>query len=161
MLIVDELAAQAFRRHYRQIYGFVRRRTASDSEAEDIAAEVFADAAAALERFEPGATPVLAWLYTVARRRLADEARRRSRTPGLATIEPSVEYGPDVTKALRRSIGALPEGQRAVVVLKLIEGWSFREIAERLGVSEAACKMRLSRALEQLRDALDEEGVRP
>lgn len=76
---MDELAAQAFRRHYRQIYGFVRRRSAADSDAEDIAAEVFADAADALERFEPGSTPVLAWLYTVARRRLADEARRRAR----------------------------------------------------------------------------------
>jgi RNA polymerase sigma-70 factor (ECF subfamily) len=160
-MIVDDVAAQAFRRHYRQIYGFVRRRTASDSVAEDIAAEVFADAAAALERFKPGATPVLAWLYTVARRRLADEARRRARTPALAPTDPSVEYGPDLTKALRRAIGSLPERQRAVVVLKLIEGWSFREIADRLGVSEAACKMRLSRALEQLRDALDEEGVRP
>jgi RNA polymerase sigma-70 factor, ECF subfamily len=158
---VDDLAEQAFRRHYRQIYGFVRRRTASDAEAEDVAADVFADAAVALERFEPGATPVLAWLYTVARRRLADQARRRARTPVLARVEPSVEYGPDVTRALGRAIGSLPEGQRVVVVLKLIEGWTFREIAARLGVSEAACKMRLSRALEQLRDALDEEGVRP
>jgi RNA polymerase sigma-70 factor (ECF subfamily) len=87
--------------------------------------------------------------------------RRRARTPRLSGVEPTVEYGPDVARALRRAIASLPEAQRAVVVLKLIEGWRFREIAARLGVSEAACKMRLARALEQLRDALDEEGVRP
>jgi RNA polymerase sigma-70 factor (ECF subfamily) len=157
---MEDVAALAFRRHYRQLYGFVRRRTASDVEAEDVVAEVFADAAAALERFRPGATPVLAWLYTVARRRLADEARRRSRMPALAVAEP-LEYGPDVAGAIRRALEALPHGQRQVVVLKLIEGWSFREIADRVGATEAACKMRFSRALERLRDELEQEGVEP
>jgi RNA polymerase sigma-70 factor (ECF subfamily) len=158
---VHELAERAFRRHYRQVYGFVRRRSSNDAHAEDITADVFADAAAALHRFQPGATPVLAWLYTVARRRLADEARRRSRVVPLAAVDQAVEYGPDVGAALRRAIAALPEAQRAVVVLKLIEGRSFREIAVRLGVTEAACKMRLSRALERLRTELDREGVSP
>jgi RNA polymerase sigma factor (sigma-70 family) len=158
---VDEIAADAFRRHYRQVYGFVRRRTGSAADAEDVVAEVFADAAAALGRFRPGATPVLAWLYTVARRRLADEARRRGRGPlPVAPVE-AIEYGPDVARALRRALATLPQEQRRVVVLKLIEGWSFREIAERLGVTEAACKMRLSRALERLRVALEQEGVEP
>lgn len=158
---MDEVAADAFRRHYRQVYGFVRRRTQSDAEAEDVAAEVFADAAASLEGFRPGRTPVLAWLYTVARRRLADEARRRSRRPVAVMAAEPAEYGPDVARSLRRALATLPDTQRRVVVLKLIEGWSFREIAAEVGASEAACKMRLSRALERLRDALEQEGVEP
>jgi RNA polymerase sigma factor (sigma-70 family) len=158
---VDEAAADAFRRHYRQVYGFVRRRTPSAADAEDVVAEVFAAAAERLERFEPGAPPVLAWLYTVARRRLADEARRRRRTPVALAASGTVEYGPDVARALRRALDGLPEAQRRVVVLKLIKGWTFREIAEQLGTSEAACKMRLSRALERLRDSLEQEGVEP
>jgi RNA polymerase sigma-70 factor, ECF subfamily len=158
---VEELAGQAFRRHYRQVYGFVRRRASSDAQAEDITGDVFADAAAALDGFTPGATPVLAWLYTVARRRLADEARRRSRVVSLSASEPTAEYGPDVAAALNRAIAALPAAQRTVVVLKLIEGRGFREIAERVDATEAACKMRFSRGLESLRDQLEEEGVGP
>jgi RNA polymerase sigma factor (sigma-70 family) len=157
---VDELAEKAFRRHYGQVYAFVRRRSASEADAEDIAAEVFADAAKALDRFRPGASPVLAWLYTVARRRLADEARRRSRVTPLAVHAPR-EYGRDVAAVLQRGIAELPESQRAVVVLKLIEGRSFREVAERLGTSEAAAKMRLARAVERLREHLEKEGVEP
>jgi RNA polymerase sigma-70 factor (ECF subfamily) len=158
--MVDELAAQSFRRHYRQIYGFVRRRSASDAEAEDVAAEVFADAAAALERFEPGASPVLALLYTIAKRRLADEARRRNR--GDAALTPvAPTYPPEVARALGRALAALPAAQRDVVVLKLIRGLSFREIARTLGATEAACKMRFSRALERMRESLSEEGVEP
>ncbi len=63
-------------------------------------------------------------------------------------------YGHGVAAALRDAIAALPESQRRVVVMKLLEGRSFAEIAARLGASEAACKMRLSRALERLRDEL-------
>ncbi len=158
---VEDLAETAFRRHYRQVYSFVRRRSASDAEAEDVAAQVFADASEALSRFRPGSSPVLAWLYTVARRRLADEARRRGRVAAAAQPTTLPRYGREVGGTLRRTIAALPDSQRAVVVLKLIEGWSFREIAERLGVSEAACKMRLGRALERLREELEEEGVTP
>jgi RNA polymerase sigma factor (sigma-70 family) len=158
---VEELAGQAFRRHYRQVYGFVRRRSSSDAQAEDITGDVFADAAAALDAFRPGAAPVLAWLYTVARRRLADEARRRARVGPVAIAQATVEYGPDVAAALHRAIAALPAAQRAVVVLKLLEGRSFREIATRVDATEAACKMRFSRALESLRDQLEQEGVGP
>ena len=157
---MEDLAEQAFRRHYRQIYGFVRRRSPGGVDAEDITAEVFADAAAALDRFDAGSPPVLAWLYTVAKRRLADEARRRRR--GDASLTPvAPTYPPEVARALARALATLPAAQRDVVVLKLIRGLSFREIASTLGATEAACKMRLSRGLDRMRDSLAEEGVEP
>jgi RNA polymerase sigma-70 factor (ECF subfamily) len=156
---MSEPAEQAFRRHYRDVYGFVRRRSATPTEAEDITADVFAAAVAGLDRFEPGTTPVLAWLYTVARRRLVDEARRRERAP-LAPVEPPpADYGSDVAAGLRRAIDSLPDGQRTVVLLKLVHGWHFSEIADRQGLSEAACKMRFARALDRLREELEQEGV--
>jgi RNA polymerase sigma factor (sigma-70 family) len=161
MSSVEDLAAHAFRRHYRQVYSFVRRRSPTDADAEDVVGEVFADAAEALGRFRAGRSPVLAWLYTVARRRLADEARRRGRVARLEPVQPTPEYGADVTRALARAIASLPEPQRSVVVLKLVEGLSFREVGDRLGVSEAACKMRLARALERLRAQLADEGIDP
>lgn len=155
---MEELAEQAFRRHYRQIYGYVRRRSPTAAEAEDVAAEVFADAAAALQRFEPGATPVLAWLYTVAQRRLADAARRRHRGEALPEVA-APAYPVEVGRAIRRALAALPDEQRRVVVLKLLRGLSFGEISSHVNATEAACKMRFSRALAQMRDSLQQEGV--
>ena len=101
---VEDLAETAFRRHYRQVYSFVRRRSASDAEAEDVAAQVFADASEALGRFRPGSTPVLAWLYTVARRRLADEARRRGRVAAASEPANPSQYGREVAAVLRLSL---------------------------------------------------------
>jgi RNA polymerase sigma-70 factor, ECF subfamily len=166
---VGSLAERAFRQHYGQVYRYLRRRTASDEQAEDLAQSVFVDAAAGLDRFREGSPPVLAWLYTVAQRRLADAHRRAARGPAevvpietaLARRALQTEYGADVAAALRRAIGALPEGQREVVVLRLVHGHSFAETAERLESTPAACKMRLVRALETLRDELARAGIEP
>ena len=55
------------------------------------------------------------------------------------------------------ALGALPEGQRVVVVLRDVEGFSTREAAEMLGISSDAVKMRLSRARALLRAAIGKE----
>jgi RNA polymerase sigma factor (sigma-70 family) len=166
---VEDPAASAFRRHYAQVLAYLRRRTATPEQAEDLAQAVFADAAERLQEAGPSSPPVLAWLYTVARRRLADAARRAGSTPRtIASVEalraqPASEttYGPALAHALRESIERLPEGQRRVVVLKLLEGRSFAEIAHDVGASEAACKMRFARGLEALRDDLARMGIEP
>lgn len=167
---MDSPVATAFRRHYSQVYRFLRRRTESDEVAEDLVQAVFVDATVRLHELEREGPPILAWLYTVARRRLADRARAVARWEGtLASLEETrarpveseLEYGGRLGEMIGEAIRGLPEGQRRVVVMKLLEGRSFREIAEQVGVSEAACKMRFSRGLEALRAELTSRGVEP
>jgi RNA polymerase sigma factor (sigma-70 family) len=157
---VNDVAERAFRRHYGQIYRYVRRRTGDHHRAEELAQEVFADAAASLRETE---SPTLAWLYTVAKRRFADEARRRARSDAVAYLAPAThrEYGRDVAAALAAAMSALPEGQEQVVVLKLLRGVRFAEIGRMLGITEEAAKMRFVRALEGLRTQLEEGGIQP
>lgn len=167
--VVDDLREQAFRRHYARIYRYLRRRTDSDDEAEELAQSVFVEAAARLDRVKPGAAPVLAWLYTVAQRRLVDRARQaRRRFETIASVDAqrleAVEdraYGSDVARALAAALVQLPDKQREVAVLKLLEGRPFAEIALRVGATEAACKMRFARALEALREELERGGMTP
>jgi RNA polymerase sigma factor (sigma-70 family) len=166
---MEDVAASAFRRHYAQIYRFVRRRTASTEEAEDVTQAVFADAAAARRQLAPDGPRLLGWLHRVARRRLADEGRRAARRPGNVlpleaagqTAALDASRSREAASALRRALAELPRDQRNVVVLKLIRGLSFAEISARLDASPAACKMRFVRALEALRDDLEKEGVSP
>ena len=167
--MVDDLAARAFRRHYEQVFRYLRRRTETEEQAEELTQAVFVDAAERLHHFQPGSAPVLAWLYTVAQRRLADRARRAARAPEtLGSVESlrahpveETTYGPAVAQALKEAIALLPAGQRQVVVMKLLEDRSFAEIARRVGASEAACKMRFARGLEALRADLAGRGVEP
>jgi RNA polymerase sigma-70 factor, ECF subfamily len=167
---VDDPVAVAFRRHYAQVFRFLRRRTESDEAAEELAQAVFAHAAERLRHLERRGPPVLAWLYTVARRRLVDRAREAARAPeSVASLDQArarpvsaqPEYGSELARMLREALYELPDGQRHVVVMRLLEGRSFREIAGRVGATEAACKMRFSRGLQALRSELTRRGVEP
>ena len=157
----------AFRAHGRRIYRFFLRRTSSHHDAEDLTQRVFTDAVDAFGPTTPPPDSMLAWLYTVAKRRMADEVRQRggegqAAPPwNLDTVGSDSEYGPAVGAALEKAIGRLPEGQRTVVVLRLLRGIPFAEIAELVGESEAACKMRFARCLDQIRAELEDEGIHP
>jgi RNA polymerase sigma-70 factor (ECF subfamily) len=131
------------------------RRTRDHHVAEELTQQVFADAAGAVSR---GGLPrpTRAWLFTVAARRLVDELRRRGRDarvvdrliaePAAGTDEPLL--------SLVEALEALGEREQRLVVMRVVEGRTYREIASALGCSEAAGKMRLSRALARLRDEL-------
>jgi RNA polymerase sigma-70 factor (ECF subfamily) len=157
--------AAVYRRHQHRIFRYLLRRSGSRQDAEELTQRVFADAAGALSRGERPES-MLAWLFTVAERRFVDEIRRRTRAADFmrTQVEPaasSLNYGPAVAHALRSGIEALPNDQREVVVMKIFEGRAFADIAERVGASEAACKMRFSRGLRRLRDYLEAEGITP
>jgi RNA polymerase sigma-70 factor (ECF subfamily) len=159
---VTDVVESAFRRHYGTVYRYVRKRARSHEQAEDLTQEVFAAAAAALPSEDVGQPPVLAWLYTVAQRRFADEARRRERGRSVAPVgDSTVEYGPPVAGAIAAALGRLASDQQRVVTLKLLRGASFAEAASELGVTPAAAKMRFVRALAALREELRKEGVEP
>ena len=110
---------------------------------------------------------MLAWLYTIAQRRFIDEARRRRHTADGVPLDdfldekPAPDYGPDVARALREAIFRLAPGQQQVIVMKLLRGSSFFDIASALEVSEAAAKMRFQRALSALRADLERQGIAP
>jgi RNA polymerase sigma-70 factor, ECF subfamily len=166
---VADRTEPAHRRYYGEVYRYVRRRTRSREDAEDVTQTVFAEAVAGLAQSTADSPPALALLYTVARRRLIDE-QRRANSPSAQVISleearlehPSpTDYGVDIARTLARGIAGLPREQQDVVVLKVVEGRRFDEIAAKLGVSEEACRARLSRALRTLRTHLEKEGITP
>lgn len=152
--------------NYRRVLRFVRRRVETAEDAEDLTQEVFANAARRLDS-STSDSPTLAWLYTVARRRIVDEARRRG-VPRAVPIElvperaaPTDRYGGEVARVLEVGLSTMPEGQRLVVVGRLLRGRAFADLASELEMSEEACRMRFMRGLQHLREEFETEGVEP
>ena len=63
-------------RHVRTLLGYFARRTGDPEVAADLAAETFASAIGAQDRYSPTGAPAMAWLYKIAMRRLVDYQRR-------------------------------------------------------------------------------------
>jgi RNA polymerase sigma-70 factor, ECF subfamily len=155
MLSTDsEVLAYAFTRHRDDVYAFVLRRTRNRHDAEELTQQTFVDAAAALDR---GAAPrsTRSWLLAVAERRIVDEARRRARPLG---PEPApVLFDDEVATPLVGALERLSADERELLFLRVVEERTHAEIAVALGCSEAAARMRVSRALRRLRRRLGVE----
>jgi RNA polymerase sigma-70 factor (ECF subfamily) len=152
---------------YGQLRRFVRRRMPSREAADDITQEIYASMADALADSSRESPRTLGWLYSVARRRIIDEARRSARAD-IVSLEVvsdpeavAADYGPHVARTLSAGLARLSEAHRTLVVLRLLRGEGFAAIAKRIGVSEEACRMRFMRALEDLREEFEKEGLTP
>ncbi|HSJ34222.1 MAG TPA: sigma-70 family RNA polymerase sigma factor [Acidimicrobiia bacterium] len=122
----------------------------------DLAREATDEAMARAVRHWPTVATVsnqAGWVYQVAHNWAIDQLRRRRRWVR-RVHEPPV-WQPEVPDpAVFEAVSRLPYDQRAVVVLRLIEDWSEREVAGALGIALGTVKSRLSRALEKLRQEL-------
>jgi RNA polymerase sigma-70 factor, ECF subfamily len=152
-----------FRAHHAEIVRFLAARLGSREEADDLAGEVFAAAVGSAPRLRWRGRPVLAWLYRVAANMAADRMRQRSREVPVPDPPVPGEHGLDMVAerdALARAMHELPPDQALAVHLRLVEDYSFAEVARLMGRSPAACQMLVLRAGRSLREHLEREGVR-
>jgi RNA polymerase sigma-70 factor, ECF subfamily len=154
-----------FRAHYPEIVRYLSARLGSREEAADLAAEVFLEAFTRVPLLRWRGRPVLAWLYRVAANMAADSLRKAGRELPSPEVVPA-DTAPDAAdrladrEALARALGTLPAEYQLVVQLRLVEGYSFAEVARLTGRSVGACQMVMLRAARRLRTLLEQEGIR-
>jgi RNA polymerase sigma factor (sigma-70 family) len=155
----DASFERLYRRHRRDVYGAVLRDVRDPDEAEDVTQIAFLNAFRALRRGEEPEKP-RAWLVAIAR----NVVRRRYRT--LATRPREVLLDPDAAPDLSEldgpsageiaaAIRRLPPNQRAVILLREIQGLSYGEIATELDLSLAAVETLIFRARGNLAGELE------
>ena len=150
-----------YRDHFEAVWRFVGRRLPA-ADVDDVANEVFVVAWRRRREIESEFTR--AWLYGVARRLIANRLRQRRRQANLVlrimgfgspeSITPyEVEGAIDPTSRLGMVWDTLTANEREILMLQAWEGVSSVEIAVTLGISEAAARQRLSRALRSARES--------
>src|SRR6185436_14108073 len=163
--------------HEQRVVQVCERLLGSRDDALDASQEVFLKAYRHAARAEPRGQ-LFTWLYRIAVNHCLNRLRHRKLVrflslagPGAdeespAAVEPASD-SPDALSRLesrerwrrtRRALDRLPENQRAVVVLAKFEGFSQKEIAATLGISEGAVESRLVRAMRRLAAAQEEGG---
>jgi RNA polymerase sigma-70 factor, ECF subfamily len=155
-----------FRAHYPEIVRYLTVRLGSRDDAADLAADVFLEAFQRVPRLRWRGKPVLAWLYRVAANMAADALRKRGREVASSEAAAARAVTPDETErvadreALARALETLPPDYQLVVHLRLVEGYSFAEVARLTGRSVGACHMLMLRSAQRLRALLEQEGIR-
>jgi len=170
-----EAFALLFEKHSAAVARFATNFTGARARGEELAQEVFLQVYRARARYEPRAK-FSTWLYTIAHNLCLNEVRRfdyRGRFESLERDDPGAEAPRSLELAdpaaldgetavgveelaarLRVLVAALPESQRAALVLSRVDELRYQEIGEVLGCSEQAVKSLIFRATKALREGL-------
>jgi RNA polymerase sigma-70 factor, ECF subfamily len=156
------------------LYPAALRMTRNPADAEDLVQETFLRAYRGFAGFQEG-TNLKAWLYRILTNSFINTYRKKQREPvtvegpddldewylfdrlGARHVEPSAETEvldtiPD--EDVKRALESLPEGFRLAVLLADVEGFSYKEIAEMMGIPIGTVMSRLHRGRKALEKAL-------
>jgi RNA polymerase sigma-70 factor (ECF subfamily) len=154
-----------FHLHQQAVYGWILRIVRNPAAAEDLTIETFWRIHRAHARFDPShgfegwsrrvAThAALDWLRTVRR-----EAELPADIASPASADPAI--GAEIRSKTALAFQRLPPKLRIAAILSVVEELPGKEVAEALGISVAAVKLRVFRALRLLRKDLQQQGITP
>jgi RNA polymerase sigma-70 factor (ECF subfamily) len=160
-----ELFERFYRRYVDAVTRFMARRVGDPHTVADLTAETFLAVLDSAHTFRPGRGSEIAWLYGIARnvvsserRRVARETERDRRFSGRRLLESDdiarLEDKLDAESAGKRALAALeglPEGERAVLELIVVDQLTVTEAATALGIRQVTARVRLYRARKALR----------
>ncbi len=146
-----------------KIFKFIYFKTSHKETAEDLCSQTFIKALEKLNDFTFNSnTYFSAWLYTIARNTVIDHYRKNNKSKNNINIDDvwditdntdilsDVEFK-EKTEIIAKYIKKLNSEQREIIMLKIFEDLSYKEIAEILDKNEGACKMSFCRAIKTLR----------
>jgi RNA polymerase sigma-70 factor (ECF subfamily) len=150
--------------HQSRVIGTISKMLGSESEAEDLAQQVFIRVWKSAPRYKPTAK-FTTWLFRITRNLVFNELRRRRHFAGRTDEMPEqterAEREPDrvmlegeLQDAIQKAIDQLPETQRLAIVLRRFEEMPYEEIAKVMDTTVPAVKSILFRARSELREKL-------
>lgn len=160
---VDVAFERLYRLHALDVYRYALAILRNQADAEDVAQTTFMNAYRALERGEEPQAPerwLIAIAHNVCRQRFRGQVRR-VREVGLDVdvadqlVQPDGDDGAPSPEDIRRALGHLAFNQRAALVMRELEGRSYKEIAELLDTSVSAVETLIFRARRALREQLE------
>ena len=157
-----QLLGLLFERHHRRLYGFLFHVTFHKQTAEDMVQQVFYRMLKYRERFT-GEGEFVHWMFAIARNVINDQGKRKKLPLHSGHIDDMADWiagHTDLEEALNRKQNAanlqramlkLSDDDRVLLSLSRFDELRHREIAEILGISENTVKIRVHRAMQQLK----------
>jgi RNA polymerase sigma-70 factor (ECF subfamily) len=154
---VGEMLGVLFDRYQSPLFNFYCKLTGSRTLSEDLVQEVFVKVLKYRQTYRPG-TPFRPWIYQIARNTRTDHFRRQhsevSWEPELSPPVPFADSAQQKQEAelLHRALLQIPEEKREVLILSRFQDMKYEEIAQLLGCEVNTVKVKVHRALQELRE---------
>ena len=145
-----------------KVMGYIRARVQSAADAEDLCSDVFEKVFVKIGDYDSEKSSLSTWIFTITRNTVIDFFRRSHPSDEL---DENLADDSEVDAALLRTetlselaaaLKRMPAQLQEIVVLRYYDGKPLTEIADRLGISYGAVKLRHQAALKGLREALGE-----
>lgn len=147
-----------YARYARMVHGILLSRI-PHREVEDVVQDVFLAVHRRLSTLRDAAA-LGGWVAMIARNRAMDYLRRRQDADALPEDLEAADAGQGEAAAVLDAIRRLPEAYREPLILRLVEGMSGPEIAERTGLTPGSVRVNLHRGMSKLRESLQKGNLR-
>lgn len=161
-----KLMEQLFSLYYRDVWQYLYSLNHDAALSEELASEAFLEALGAIAAFR-AESDVKTWLFSIARHRWYAWLRKKGRTPAMEELSdliaapekaPEEEYiRREMTARILQLLETEPQRMRDIVLMRA-EGYSFREIAKKWGITENSARVTDFRVRTKIRKILMEEG---
>ena len=143
-----------------KVLGYIRARIKNKADAEDLQSEVFEKILRKLDDFDASKASLNTWIFTITRNTVIDYYRRSKPTEELnenlsdnAELDESL-LNSETLSELAAALRKLPQQLMDIIVLRYYDGKPLTEIAQMMGISYGAVKLRHQNAVLMLREAL-------
>ncbi|HOF33542.1 MAG TPA: sigma-70 family RNA polymerase sigma factor [Spirochaetota bacterium] len=148
--------------YFKKIYDFAYYRTCNRESAEDITSQTFMRALEKADTYDKSRANVSTWLFKIASNLISDHFRAKRKSSSLEVIEELAAKDDfenevsekEILSQVMAVLKKLPEKKREIIILRIWQNMSYKEIAEISGASEASCKMIFYRAIDEIREKI-------
>ncbi len=153
---------QLYDKYIKKIYDFIYYKTLHKETAEDLVSKIFFKALENIGKYSPAKGSFSSWLYKIARNTLIDYYRTKKETIDITDvwdlksdedIEKDIENKQELDE-IKKYLNKLSPEQREIIIMRVWNELSYKEIAEIMDKSEASCKMMFSRTINILRQEM-------
>jgi len=159
-----------YNKYQPKLFRFILLKVSQREEAEDLTHQVFLSAWQNIKFFENQGLPISSWLYKIARNKIIDFYRTRKEINSIEDIPDEIlalstksgeeEISQKIElETIYKALKKLPSDYQEIILMRFVEGLSYKEISQITGKSNGAIRVNQFRAIRQLKKELKKYEV--
>lgn len=159
MMKNDLLMNQIYEDYYQKVFSYLRSHVQNYHDAEDLCEEVFTKVFKKMDTFDEQKSSLSTWIFNITKNTLIDAYRTKRDTYEMIDnyeyLTDTQELSKEDILALRDALTALSEEERELIILRYYEGYTLKEISQKMSLSYGITKLRHNDALERIKEYLE------